>query len=64
MISFPRQKSKNICTKQKQTEFTEPMVRINTDVLDHDDLEWDEATAWDEVAAFYQQQFAQQTSVV
>ncbi len=51
-------------TLQKQTEFTEPMVRINTDVLDHDDLGWDEAAAWDQVAAFYQQQFAQQTSVV
>lgn len=40
-----------------QTEFTEPRVRINTDVLDARALGWDEAGAWDELARYYKQQF-------
>jgi len=36
-----------------QTEFPEPRVRINTDVLDAAALGWDEARAWDELAAYY-----------
>jgi len=39
---------------KKQTEFTEPRVRINTDVLDSDALGWDESAAWDELASYYQ----------
>lgn len=38
---------------RRQTEFPEPRVRLNTDPLDPSSLGWDEATAWDEVAAYY-----------
>lgn len=38
---------------QKQVEFPEPRVRINTDVLDADALSWSEAAAWDELAEYY-----------
>jgi len=37
----------------KQTEFSEPRVRINTDLLDATSLGWDEAAAWDALAEFY-----------
>ncbi|HHL73061.1 MAG TPA: NAD(P)-dependent oxidoreductase [Bacteroidetes bacterium] len=36
-----------------QTEFMEPRVRINTDMPDHQKLDWDETAAWDEVAEYY-----------
>lgn len=36
-----------------QTEFTEPRIRINTDPLDVASFDWNESTAWDEVAAYY-----------
>lgn len=36
-----------------QTDFSEPMVRINTDPLDASRLAWNEAKAWDEIAAYY-----------
>ena len=36
-----------------QTAFSEPRVRINTDLPDAASLGWDERRAWDEVAAFY-----------
>ena len=36
-----------------QKEFPEPKVRINTDLLDADDLEWNETSAWDELADYY-----------
>jgi UDP-glucose 4-epimerase len=39
-----------------QTEFVEPMVRINTDPLDTNRLGWSEAPAWDSVAAYYAEQ--------
>jgi UDP-glucose 4-epimerase len=39
---------------KKQTDFTEPWARINTDVPDVEALGWNEATAWDELAAYYQ----------
>lgn len=38
---------------RRQTEFPEPRVRINTDLLDAAELGWDEARAWDELAAYY-----------
>jgi nucleoside-diphosphate-sugar epimerase len=38
----------------KQVEFSEPRVRINTDFPDADALGWDETTAWDEFARYYQ----------
>jgi UDP-glucose 4-epimerase len=37
-----------------QTEFTEPRIRINTDLVNAADLDWDEATAWDELANYYE----------
>ena len=36
-----------------QTDFSEPMVRINTDPLDAARLVWSETTAWDAIAAYY-----------
>jgi nucleoside-diphosphate-sugar epimerase len=39
---------------KKQTDFPEPRVRINTDVLDSASLKWDESAAWDDMAAYYQ----------
>ena len=39
---------------KKQTEFPEPHIRINTDVLDGTALGWDESAAWDDLAAYYQ----------
>lgn len=38
----------------EQTDFSEPMVRINTQPVDGPALGWDEGAAWDEVAAYYQ----------
>ncbi len=37
----------------EQSEFTEPMTRINTDSLDTSALGWKESNAWDEVAQYY-----------
>jgi hypothetical protein len=37
----------------EQTDFPEPMVRVNTDPLDHDALGWSESEAWDELAGYY-----------
>jgi UDP-glucose 4-epimerase len=36
-----------------QSEFPEPAVRINTDLLDGDALRWSENEAWDELMAYY-----------
>ncbi|SCA63963.1 hypothetical protein SCG7086_BK_00080 [Chlamydiales bacterium SCGC AG-110-P3] len=33
--------------------FPEPRVRINTDVIDKTELEWNESAAWDELATYY-----------
>ena len=38
----------------KQVDFPEPRVRINTDPLVADALGWDESSAWDEIAHYYQ----------
>jgi nucleoside-diphosphate-sugar epimerase len=38
---------------QHQTEFPEPQVRINTDLLNDLPLNWDETQAWDELADYY-----------
>jgi UDP-glucose 4-epimerase len=38
----------------RQTEFTEPRVRINTDVVDAEEVGWSEAAAWDEFASYYE----------
>ena len=37
----------------RQTEFTEPRIRINTDMLDADRLGWEESAAWDSIAEYY-----------
>lgn len=44
-------------TLHHQREFPEPQVRINTDVLHNLPLHWNEATAWDELAAYYQTKY-------
>jgi len=36
-----------------QTEFSEPRIRINTDVADTGTLDWSEMAAWDELADYY-----------
>lgn len=36
-----------------ETKFTEPPVRINTDLLIAAELEWDEGRAWDQFVEFY-----------
>jgi hypothetical protein len=36
-----------------QSEFGEPMVRINTDPIDSAAFDWNEAAAWDAEAEFY-----------
>jgi UDP-glucose 4-epimerase len=36
-----------------QTEFLEPRVRINTDLIDGRALGWDETKAWDGIAEYY-----------
>lgn len=40
-------------TLLQQSEFGEPMVRINTDRVDGGAFDWDEAAAWDAEADFY-----------
>lgn len=45
-------------TLSHQTEFPEPKVRLNTDLLDSDLLNWDEKAAWDELAAYYETLFS------
>lgn len=37
----------------KQTEFDEPLERMNTDLLDGRKLGWSESAAWDELAEYY-----------
>lgn len=37
----------------KQTDFSEPMLRVNSDVPDTAAIGWNESDAWDGVAAFY-----------
>ena len=40
-------------TPLQQSEFGEPMVRINTDRVDGNAFGWNEAAAWDAEAEFY-----------
>lgn len=44
-------------TLSHQTEFPEPKVRLNTDLLDTSLLNWDEKNAWNELAAYYENIF-------
>ena len=38
---------------EKDHPFAEPGIRINSDLLDADTLQWDESAAWDELADYY-----------
>lgn len=40
-----------------QTEFPEPRIRINFDLLPADEFGWDEAAAWQELAEYYAKRF-------
>ncbi len=40
-----------------QQEFAEPRKRVNTDVLDHLKLQWQEKEAWDELALYYKEMY-------
>ncbi len=40
---------------KSQSDFSEPRVRINTDVVDTTALNWSEEIAWDEFAQYYRQ---------
>ena len=40
---------------RSRTDFSEPRIRINTDVVDAAALSWSEETAWDEFADYYAQ---------
>jgi len=42
-------------TLLQQEDFTEPMVRINTDRVDGAEFGWSETSAWDAEADFYRQ---------
>jgi UDP-glucose 4-epimerase len=57
---FAREIGKRLSLKcdfdlKTQTDFSEPHVRINTDVLDAKALGWNEEAAWDELAKYYGQ---------
>lgn len=41
-----------------QTDFSEPLVRINTDLPDTGHLGWNEEKAWDELADYYRRAYA------
>jgi nucleoside-diphosphate-sugar epimerase len=40
----------------EQTDFSEPMMRVNTEPLDGNSLDWSERKAWDGLAEFYRSQ--------
>ena len=40
---------------KEQSDFSEPRIRINTDVLDTQTLNWNEEDSWDELADYYAQ---------
>jgi UDP-glucose 4-epimerase len=42
----------------EQTDFSEPLVRINTDRTVPQELNWDEKKAWDDMAQYYKQLLA------
>lgn len=39
----------------EQTDFSEPLIRINTDIAKFDKAVWNENKAWDELAEYYRQ---------
>lgn len=42
-------------TLLKQSDFSEPLERINGEALDWSDLNWDENTFWNDLSTFYRQ---------
>jgi UDP-glucose 4-epimerase len=50
----PRLRLPCLVELKKQTDFPEPRVRINTDIPDIVANGWDESSAWDELAHYYQ----------
>jgi UDP-glucose 4-epimerase len=48
---------------KEQSDFSEPLIRINTDVPDVSALNWNETKAWDEFASFYIRLFAKSSDV-
>jgi UDP-glucose 4-epimerase len=50
----PRLKLPCLVELKKQIDFSEPRVRINTDLPEADALGWDESVAWDEMARYYE----------
>jgi UDP-glucose 4-epimerase len=50
----PRLRLPCLVELKKQLDFSEPQVRINTDIVDADTLGWDESTAWNDMARYYQ----------
>ncbi|MCB1111642.1 MAG: NAD(P)-dependent oxidoreductase [Chlamydiales bacterium] len=40
-----------------QEDYSEPRTRINSDVLDHTLLQWDEDKAWDDLARYYKETY-------
>jgi UDP-glucose 4-epimerase len=40
----------------QQTDFSEPLVRVNTHVIEPDPFRWSEETAWDAIAEYYHAQ--------
>jgi nucleoside-diphosphate-sugar epimerase len=43
---------------ETQTDFSEPIVRVNTDRLDPESLGWSEKPAWDALANYYRSAFS------
>jgi hypothetical protein len=41
----------------QQTDFSEPLARINTHPINEVVLGWSESTAWDAIAAYYRSEF-------
>lgn len=41
----------------RQTDFSEPLMRVNTQLLPLAASEWSESAAWDELASYYQAEF-------
>jgi len=37
----------------QQTDFSEPLIRVNADRVDSDSLKWNETKAWDDLADYY-----------
>ena len=54
----PRLKVPCLVELKKQVDFSEPRVRINTDLPDVDALGWDESAAWDDMARYYKELLA------